>query len=246
MRRLTGLLLGLCVAGTALAEGDGNAQEARDILKKAAEALKKVKQVTYDFDLKGTGGMAPRGRSASGKIILGPPTEWGQVRVRLDAEMEDPSSLDPIRLIIGSDGENYYLVDHKKKMCYEDMDPAVLGSRGRRFPRLLIPQFTAEEPFKAEIAAEKIELRESVTIEGEECYQVFLEAARGPHTIWFLSKKDLLPRQRRSSVILEGETKEWGSWQYLVKNLVVNPELPENAFALKVPEGYTKTDDYAP
>ena len=64
--------------------------------------------------------------------------------------------------------------------------------------------------------------------------------------MWLLSKKDFLPRLRRNVVILPNETKEWGSWEYAVTNLVPNPKLSEKPFALKVPEGYKKTDDYAP
>ncbi len=238
--------VGFCLILSHSATGEGTSDEAREILQKADKALKKVKLVSYDFEFKGTGGIAPRVRAVSGKMIMGKPSEEGVGRFRCDGEMENPSSLTPFKLTVGADGDNFYLVDHDKKLAYEDMDPAVLGRRGRRLMQVFFQGFVTDEPLESALAAEKIELRESVSLDGEDCYQVFVEHNPPPHVAWFFSKTDFLPRRWKRVAVKTGETEEYGSWQYTFTNIVANPDLKPEAFKLKVPEGYTKIDDYAP
>ena len=171
MRRVIFLLPGLLLATAASADADTKSDEAREILKKARDALTKVTLVAYDFDFKGTGGLEPRGRAVSGNTVLGLPSEDKVDRFRSQVEIEDPSSLQPIKLTVGGDGNELFFTDHKKKTVYQDLDPAVLGRRGTRIQQLLRREFISEEPLKDEIAAEKLELRDSQSIGGEDCFQ---------------------------------------------------------------------------
>jgi outer membrane lipoprotein-sorting protein len=59
-----------------------------------------------------------------------------------------------------------------------------------------------------------------------------------------LAKKDFLPRRVERTFPTQGG--EMGGRQTTLSDLVVNPALEKDAFKLKLPEGFTKTDDFAP
>jgi len=61
---------------------------------------------------------------------------------------------------------------------------------------------------------------------------------------WYFSKKDFLPRGRIDTFRQEGQPE--AGQKKLLKNLKADPNIDEKAFALQLPEGYTKTDDFAP
>ena len=56
--------------------------------------------------------------------------------------------------------------------------------------------------------------------------------------------RNFLPRQRIDLYTLPDNTT--GTVTKTVTNLVVDPKFDEKSFTLKLPEGYTKTDDFAP
>lgn len=249
MRQTTCLIFGLLTAtATSGADGTGS-DEARAMLKKAAEALKKVQLVQYDFDFKGTGGMSMRGGSAKGTMLLGLPSKWALNRFRCDVELEDPSSAKPRKVTVASDGNGFFFIDYKRKRFHEDMDPSVLGNSAAKLQPFLLAQFIADEPLKAELEAEKIELGEPATIGGEKCFQVVIqgkrEGRRTPDQVWFFAEKDYLPRRFSLVYTLEGQTSAYGSWEMTLTNIVIDPKTDDDPFKLEAPEGFTTTDEAA-
>lgn len=249
MRRMTCLIFGLLTATVALGDGGSGSDEARAILKKAAEALKKVQLVRYDFDFKGTGGMSTRGGSANGTMLVGLQSKWKLDRFRCDVELEDPSSVKPRKVTIASNGDSFFFIDYKRKTFHEDMDSNVLGNSARKVRRLLLRQFIEDEPLKAELEADKIELGEPATIGGDKCFQVVIqgqrEGRRQPDQVWYFAEKDYLPRQFSQVYILKGQTSVYGSWDMTLANVVVDPKTDEEPFKLKAPDGFTTTDEAA-
>ena len=93
-----------------------------------------------------------------------------------------------------------------------------------------------------EINADKAELKEDKKIGSEECYQIDVVYKGGQlKALWYFSKKDLLPRSVER-IDREGQ----GSTVLEVTELEVDPNLPDDAFKATVPEGFKKSDDFAP
>ena len=109
-------------------------------------------------------------------------------------------------------------------------------------------EFVHATPFNDEINGRSQELKGSVKIGDEDCYEIHVvyAADRAPQATWAFSKKDFLPRRRIDAFPAALAGGQAGTTIKTITNLVVEPKLDEDAFKLKLPEGYTKTDDFAP
>ncbi len=172
---------------------------------------------------------------------------WISVAIAGQPEPGKAASSDEVELTAGSDGNVYFLIDPKSKMAYEDMDPAVIGKHERNVQRVLMPGFGAQEPFKDELEADSIELKGTAEIGDEPCHEIYVDAKEPPDLIWYLSKKDLLPRRLVRVYPNQRDPEgEDGTTQLTISNLELNPRPEHDPFKLRVPEGFTKTDDFAP
>ena len=216
------------------------------ILKKADAAAKAVKAVKYDVVVEGTGAAEQYVGKTKATIILSGATPSGPEKYLIDARVIAPGSTDASHITGGSDSDVFFVVRHAQKMAYEDIDPAVMGSSRRGLMGGIMFEFVAAEPFGDEINGKSQKLAGSKTIGGVDCYEIHVVYAveRAPEAIWYFSKKDFLPRGRIDKYKL-GDDRE-GTVRKMVSNLVVNPKLDKDVFKLKLPKGYTKTDDFAP
>ncbi len=251
MRRVTGVLLGLFVVSGAIAQDtgtqSGETTDGREILKKAAEAAKNVKLVGYQAEYSSTGWVKPYVADVKGNVVIGEQSKWELDRFLCDVTVKPPDSEESHQLRAGSDGNMFFLVDSKTKTVYADIDNAVLGSQGRHIMRVLLPQFGAPDPFKEELEAKSIELKGTETIRGEECYHVYIKPEAPPEQDWFFSKRDLLPRKVVRSYLNQQDPKaEKGTTQLAITDLETNLRVVGDPFKVKVPKGYTKTDEFAP
>ena len=101
-------------------------------------------------------------------------------------------------------------------------------------------------PFSDEINGKSRELKGSKVVKGVGCYEVYVvyAAESAPPATWHFSKNDFLPRRRID--YFTGPDGQKFTRTKVISNLVVDPKLDEMAFKLKLPDGYTKTDDFAP
>jgi len=216
-----------------------------EILKKVDEATKAVKAVQYDVEFEGTGAAAARAAKGEGTYLFTGVVGTRPQKYRADIKIKRPDSEEVQHLTGGSDGDVYFLIDHANKKAYEDIDPAVIGTIGRPLQAGLMVEFVHETPFTDEINATKHELRGSKTIGGEDCYEIHVGYAnQAQEATWYFSKKDFLPRGRIDFFRVPNQPE--GGQQKFLKNLKVDPPIDADAFKLKLPEGYTKTDDFAP
>jgi len=247
MKRLMYVILGLCcvspVAWAQEAEKTAESSEAVEILKKVDAAAKKVNAAKYDVTYKGTGEADSKTPAVEGKAVLAGWSKNTVEKFRIDVTMKRPGSSEATELSAGSDGEDYWLIDHTAKTAYEDIDPAVLGRVGGTAMRAaLVAEFVHSEPFSDEINGKKQELLGSEKIGDEDCYKIKVVYASGAQeAIWHFAKKDFLPRAR-----LDSRQGQEGGSQRTITNLVVDPKLDEELFKFKLPEGYKKSDDFAP
>ncbi len=162
--------------------------------------------------------------------------------------MKKPDWDAPQSFTAGCDGNEYYLIDAKTKTAHHDMDPVVLGANSRDIQRVSMREFTAEEPFKDELAAKDISLTNTKTIDGEMCYEVEIktEGGRQKAVVWWISTKDFLPRGVKRVHAPRSGDGEDGSTQLMIRNVIATKKTKPEVFKLKVPAGYTKTDEFAP
>ena len=217
-----------------------DSDETTKILEKVDAAAKAVKVVKYDVVAKGSG--RGQGFELKGTYIFTGVEGRDPKKFLAEIEVTAPGSTDTRKYTGGSDGENYFVIDHADKKAYVDIDPAVLGSRFRRAYRVgLMIEFVYDKPFSDEIKAESKTMKGTKTVGGVECYEIDINygAAVGQKASWCFSKKDYLPR-RRVDITSRGTTEK------TITNLVVDPKIDDSTFKMKLPEGYTQVDDFAP
>lgn len=214
--------------------------ETTKILEKVDAAAKAVNGVKYDVVVKGSEG--GQGFELKGTYTLVGAEGTLPKKFLADIEVTAPGSAGTRKFTGGSDGDTYYVIDHADKKAYVDIDPAVLGSRfGRMYRAGLMIEFVHATPFTHEINAKTKTMKGTKTVGGVECYEIDIEyaAANAPKATWCFSKKDFLPRKRV-------DTSTRGTTEKTITNLVVDPKTDDETFKLKLPEGYTQVDDFAP
>jgi len=261
LRNLAVLLFGCCLisiasaqdAGAKKDEGakadkakSGDLTDPTEILKKADEACKAVKFVKYTVSAKATGTGDARAPAVDGTVIqqgfkMNLPEKW-----HCDLKAKQADSEETKHVILGFDGKEFYVIDPEKKIAYVDIDPAVLGSARIYLPSSVMAELGHERPFADEIAGDKKELRGTTKVGDEECYEVYVKYAGQPQEVtWFISKKDFLPR-RADRDLPPGQNNEPRKLQTIVTALTVDPKFDKDPFKFELPEGYTKSGDFAP
>ncbi len=219
--------------------------DAMEILRRADAACKTVKIVRYKASAQGLGADEARMPKVEGTAVFGGWVNNAPERFRYDAKVQKPGSSETQEYSAGSDGNLVYLIDPQKKTVYADMDPAVLGSAARPLRSILVGKIVNPEAFKDELKAEKVELKGTTKVGDEECYDVFVSYGQdNGEGVWSISKKDFLPRRVERSFPRPDGGK--GGRLVTLTDLVVNPKIEGDPFKLVVPQGFSKTDEFAP
>ena len=223
--------------------------EALKILEQSVEAVKKVNFARYNAEFTSTAWIRARVPDVKGKAAIGEMSKYDVPRFRCDVELTPPAKPDAEekpktqRLTAGSDGDNYYLIDSEEKIVYVDMDPAVLGSNGGGIPRLLMRVLVDKEPFADELKADTIEKRDDAKVGSVPCYHIYVKSDEGEAN-WFISKSDLLPR--RVERIYKNKDDEVGTIDLRISDLEYSSKMDLEPFRVTVPDGFKKTDEFAP
>ena len=235
---------GLCVGGVSRAADE--LTDPIEILKKADAAAKAVGSVRCTTKILPTGPNAAQEPKIDGTMEVSGWANGAPKMFRYDIKIQKPGSSDITRITAGSDGEEYYVIDHATKTAYVDIDPAVLGSHGRVVRFFATVEFVAAKPFSDEINGKKAELKGTRSIGGEDCYEVHVVYANDrQEATWCFSKKDFLPRCRMDR-FNRTDGQEPITREKTLTQLVADPKFDGDSFKFRLPAGYTKTDDFAP
>ncbi len=216
-----------------------------DILQRVDDATKAVKTVKYTGSVHGEGAAASRMSRIEGTVILADWDNGMPSKFWSDVSGERRGTGEKFEITVGGDGENFYVTDHPNKIAYEDIDPTVLGNTGGVAQELWMLEFLHPTPFSDELNGDSQTLVGTKTIAGEECYEIRVEYAGGQgEAFWCFSKNDFLPRQRTD--ILRSRDGAAASRVRTITSLTVDPKIDASTFRLKLPYGYTKSDDFAP
>ncbi|MGD2110235.1 MAG: DUF2092 domain-containing protein [Phycisphaerae bacterium] len=248
MSGLVRAALCLAVAGGASraeAQPTGELTDPVDILRRADEAVKAVTSVRYDVDYRGLGAVREQVPTATGSVVM---SGWAfnmPDKFRCEGQVRRVGSGDRVKLTVGTDGQTYFLLDHRLKRGYVGTGPAVSGSTGRAVEHLIMKEFVYPTPFSDEINGRDHKLLGTKTVGGEACYEVAVTySGINQEAVWCFSKKDLLPRSvQRSRLMLTGKK---GTEEWVLTNLVVGPEVEDDTYAFKLPTGYRRIEGFAP
>ncbi len=240
-------MLALCFLTCPTLAGE-DLTDAREILEKADQAIRKVSVISYRAEYGATTWVQQFVPGVTGKAILGKPSKWDIPRFWCDVKLQKYGSEEVQEFTAGCDGDVYFLIDPKTKMAHEDMDDAVLGSQARNIQRALLPEFSRPKPFGDILEPEgdppTIELKGTAKVGDVECYQVSVKHKSPPELLWSISKKDFLPRKVvRTYKNPQGEE---GTTELAMFDLKINPKLDKDPYKLVTPPGFTKTDEFAP
>lgn len=247
MNRLIAFCFFGLVASAVLAEEPPKpaapAPEAVEFAKKIAEALKNAKVVSYKAVYTPTGWVAQRVPSVEGTATVGDQSKHKIDAFAVKVKMRKAGSEEVTEMEAGSDGNEYYLIDSRTKTCYKDLDPAVLGAHGRNVQRIVLRDFAAPEPLADILKGGEIELKGETKVGEEDCREVYMKFPDTGAMIWAVSKKDMLPR--KITRIVKGEEGE-ATTELIISDLVINPQYVRNPFEMICPDGFKKTDEFAP
>lgn len=221
----------------------GPSPEALEFAKKTADALLAAKTVVYKANYKPSGWVAKEVPAVEGSATVGDQSKNKIDAFVVNVKIHKTDSEDVVELSAGSDGNEYFLIDAKAKTCYKDMDPAVLGAQGRNLQRIVLRDFAAPEPLANVIKSGEIELRGDVKVGDEDCRELYMKHRDTGTAVWAVSKKDFLPR--KVTRMIKNDQGE-ATTELLISDLVVNPQFIRNPFDMVCPEGFKKTDEFAP
>ena len=125
MKRTLCLMLGLSItAVTAWAGGEktGELTDPVEILKKVDASCKAVKAVKYDATGVSTGAMAQRAGSFEASIVVSGFLRNAPEKYKFELKFTPPGATEPILISGGTDNDMFFVVHHKDKKAYEDID----------------------------------------------------------------------------------------------------------------------------
>lgn len=219
--------------------------EALDQLKAADAAVKKLKLIRYDAAVVRKGAAESRGPSGEGTVVAERTGKDKEQKFRIEFRGKRPGSDEKVELTVGCDGRTYFLVNPKTKTVHVDEDPVVLGREGRAAQSLALRELTLDKPFDDELASPQIELRGTTKVGDVECVEIYVKYAGDfGEALWAIGKKDSLPR--RMTRYFKSPDGELGSIELTLTNLTLDPKFAADPFKPQIPEGFTKTDEFAP
>lgn len=208
------------------------------------KAIGAAKVVSYDVDYVVTGWFTFFLPNIQGSVVMGKDTELKSQRFRSKLTLEPAGSAEKSTVVAGADGNIYYVIDDATKTVHADIDPAVMGKSRWGIEFAMVKEFSAPDPF-AEIVKEGEIKFEGATKVGEiDCVGLRLKSANQPEALWEFSAADHLPR--RVTFAQVNEKGEPAKAVMTLSRLTVHPTFVKAPFELVVPEGYKKTDTFAP
>ena len=249
MQQTRSILIAICVAAASAAgvrATDGQLTDAKEILKRAETATKKVRVASYNATYKGTGWLTEWVPHVTGEAIVGPDGEHDVPRFFCKVALKKNDAEEVRNYTAGCNGDEYFLIDPKTKKAHHDIDPVVLGSESGNIQRVVLREFAEKEPFKTALEATDVKLSGTRTVDGELCYEVQVNTPdkRQKAIIWSISTTDFLPRNVKRIYKGREEGAADGTTELTISRLVTRPIWDKKNFEMVVPAGYTTTDEF--
>ena len=217
-------------------------KDAVEILRTTDAVCKAIQSVRYSISMEGAGALAERLPRAKALVMESGWADFFPEKFMVSLDVSMPEISEPLRVTGGSDGNKYYLINPATKTVHSDFEFGIFGHFVQAVYGGLVAEFLIDEPFDSEIECPDKTLEGIVDVEGEPCYEIVIRYTneRNTETTWWISTRDYMPRKRTD--ISDMEDGERGGRTYTLADVVVEPRLKSNFFALEVPEGFTETN----
>jgi len=240
-----GLFVALAVCAEEPASATNDKPDPKAIVQKAADAISKLKVVSYDLEYKVSGFFEAFFPNLSGAVVMGKESPDKAKRFFCKLKVQKPGSSDATEVTAGADGSTYYLIDDKTKTVHADVDPQVFGKNGDPIEFTIPREFGMQRPFEDALKSGEMNYVREEKVDGHDCHVIhFKSTLTAPAMDWYFSKTDFLPRRTRFT--MKDPQSGEGAGEATMRNLKVDPKLDKDPFALVVPAGYKRTEDFAP
>jgi outer membrane protein assembly factor BamB len=210
-----------------------------EILRFADAAARAIEAATYDIELIGTGALEPLVGEIKLTTTMQGYAEGLPAHFLVEGSVKPAGAEQVFTVHAGSDGNSFYAVDPATKTVHADLESSVLGPARQAVFAALLNQLLAPAPFGQQLRVTGQELIGSKQVGDVDCFEVKVSDTE----IWYIAKHDLLPRGNQEFYEFDGQK---GSVIKLISKLEANPKLAADQFEIKVPEGYSKTDQPLP
>ncbi len=231
-----GVLLALGLLACPVVDAAGDAADARDILREAQAAARAIKAVRYQAHGEADGLLSQQTPRMEGSVILVTIPGAEIPKLRVDAQVVPPRQSQPVLFQLASDGKQVMLAEHGQKVFVQRDLPAgslLLNNAAA----ILIRELASERPFAREVQAKTITHLGTETVGDVECDVIHVVYADDSgEARWYFAKADHLPRRVQRIVPTPiGRASITTS----LTSLQTNPPIPEDAFQLDKPAGFT-------
>lgn len=211
-----------------------------EIIKKADTAAKKCTLVTYEARTTGEGWVTSLYGSVSGNAVIEGWQDDAIERFRFNIDVLPAGETKTIKLSVGRDGRQYYLINHDAKTVETGPDVSVFGNYVRSSRLIAMREFVHPTPFADELKAVALTLKDETTdIDGQPCHIVVVQYSESSsQATWYFSTKDSLPRRVDRRIPNPSGGKP-ATVSLRIERLIVNPSFVADPFALRIPSGYT-------
>lgn len=220
---------------SALAEGDAEAVDARELLRLAGEAAEAARTITYEYTYEGHGSLAGS-FVGSVKLLKGERPGAFSSRTEIRSKPGTEPAL-PIDRIIATSGPQVRSLDRSRHLFAHGTQRGGSAHLLSYAYYAILFQYLMPDPFAPELGGETVEPEGTETVAGVECDVVRAtnNSYGGADVWWSLGREDRLPRAQTWKVTTPGVD---GGFRFEIQDLTVGVELAESDFELEAPEGY--------
>jgi len=211
-----------------------------EIMKRCDARLRQIDAASYRIRVKARGRLTERIGGLEATVRGRGYADRLPQQFEFDAQVFSPRGGPGLTVKAGSDGNRYYVLDPNHKTAHVDLDPRILGRFGRYVMGGMMVEFHHPQPMADEIKG-KLELLSDATVEGEPCWRVKVayDNAYAPEAIWYISKRDFLPRARFDFAERGGD-----EMNGLMKTLLeLDLKDSDQSFGFELPPGFEVSEE---
>lgn len=218
-----------------------------EVLRKADDATKAVKAVSYQASFSATGDLSEYVPSVTGSVLARPAPKRGLIarilsegqsmpRLRIDAAVTRPGSDEAVQIRAATDGQQAILINDSKK-TYMRADGSDIRTLIQTAHRLYMIEFLHPTPFSDELRGRSAEYEGVEKVGDVDCDVVYVvySAMGSPKSRWYFGREDHLPR-RVDRIGGRGNT------TLIVTDLDTAPDESDDEFALEAPDDFKKVE----
>jgi outer membrane lipoprotein-sorting protein len=217
-----------------------DANEAKQVLERSAEAILRVQSLSYSMRMSATGAFESYSPTVQGRVMMRRPEPGAAWQIRSTGTGRNTATQPEIQFDIAWLGASTHWIDNDKKKLFERPANAARDVKVTVAAPTRPPQITDSRPFAKELGMAEFALdAERVTVDGVECYVVTAssQTGRGAKNRWSIGVNDLLPR-KYENVFAGGELE--GSITMEFTEVKADGGVTPEQLALTLPEGFER------